>query len=382
VFEGIIDERSFVFDVENDTVSCTVISREYAFQTVNMVGGSLGTSVLASDAIYVLCNRPEITAYMTILESNINPANDVTFDAPNQWAGMKLNDVLNEIMLVTNSIMYIDKDGYLIVKSRQHSRLVKLELRQNSNTGKQDNIYSIRNVNSGRHRVKNYISWGSGTSAIVESSADEYLERFGITKKTVSCDAITNVATKATVISELLNEWQFPKQEMEVETDYQANEIDFFDMVTVDIIPQLTRKNELPICGEAICGSAVLVDYASGFKTDVNKGYKVISIEHSLSEFKTRLKLREIGNQLNDGYIHMILTKSIPAVFSSETYKDINVAAYSMNAQRCLVQVINPSGSYVTEEFTISRPSSSIVRVTSGVALTGTYNVLCSEVEA
>jgi hypothetical protein len=382
VFEGIIDERSFTFDVKQDTVSCTVLSREYAFQTVNVAGGSLGLSPVASDAIYTLCNRPEITDYMTVTLANIVPANDIVIDSPNEWAGKKLNDVLNEIMLVTNSILYIDKEGNLIVSGRDHSRRVAYEFRQNSNTGKPDNIYPIRNVNSGRQRVKNYISWGSGVSAVTASSTDEFLERYGVTKRTISCDAITSATTKAAIVANVLAEWQFPKQEMEIETDYLANEIGFFDLVTVDFIPQLTRKTNLPICGEAICGSAIAVDYASGFKTDVKKGYKVLSIEHSLSEFKTSLKIREIGKQLNDGYVYMILSKSIPTTFAAETYKDINVAAYSMNAQRCLVQVVDPSGSYVTGEFTVTRPSTSIVRITSGIAITGTYNILCSEVEA
>jgi hypothetical protein len=319
---------------------------------------------------------------MTVSAANINPSNDVLIDAPNEWAGTKLNDALNEIMLVTNSIMYIDDAGNLIVRGREHSRRIMFELCQNSLLRKKDNIYSIRNFNSGRQRVKNYISWGSGVTALTAQSDDEYLSRFGTTKKSISSSAITSLVTRQSVIDNILEEWQFPKIELEIETDYTANELTFFDLVTVDVVPQLTRKTSLPICGEAVCGSAIAVDYASGFKVDSKKGFKILSIEHSLSSFKTTLKLREIGNQLNDGYIHMILTKSIPTTFTAETYKDIDVSTYSMNAQLCLVQVVNPSGNYVTEEFTITRPSSSIVRVTSGVALTGTYNILCSEVEA
>ena len=127
---------------------------------------------------------------------------------------------------------------------------------------------------------------------------------------------------------------------------------------------------------------SIISDETIGSSVYSRKGFKVLSIEHSLSSFKSTLKLREIGNQLNDGFIHMILSKSIATTFAAETYKDINVASYSMNAQLCQVEVVNPSGDYVTEEFTVSRPSTSIVRITSGVALTGTYNVLCSEVEA
>lgn len=380
-FEGLIDERSFSVDVKNDTVSCTVLSREYAFQTVNFTGGTVGTGSLASEVLYIILNRPEITSHMTLLETNINPSLDVVIDNPNVWAGSKLNDVLNEIMLITNSILYIDKDGYLIVRDRAHSRRVAFEFFNNSETGNPDNIYSISSFNSGRQRVKNYISWGSGTDAIVSQSEDEHLERYGISKKSVSSDAITNTNTIQTIVNGFLDEWQFPKQELEIETDYLANEIGFFDLVTIDYKPQFTRKTDMPICGIAVCGLDKVTDYSSGFKIDSTKGFKVLSIEHSLSDFKTRLKLREIGNQLNDGTIYMILTKAIDITFTAESTKDINVATYSMNAQRCKVEIVDKGNSYVTEEFRVLRPSSSVIRIVSGVAITGNYRVLCSEVE-
>jgi hypothetical protein len=381
VFEGIIDERSFIEDPANDSVSCMVLSRESVFGTVNVVGGMLGSvPLLASEAIYMLCNRPEITDFMTVTATNIVPNNDVLIDVPNAWAGNKLDTTLNEIMLITNSILYIDGAGAMIVRNRSHSRRVMWEMNQNASSGKSDNIYGIDNKNSGRQRVKNYFYWAG--SSLFASSLDEFIARYGMTKKSVDSSAITSSITRQAILDNLLSEWQFPKEEFEITTDYTANILSFFDMVTIDFVPELTRRDNIPIAGLAIAGTAISIDYASGTKINPAKGYKILGFEHSLANFTTKLKVREIGNQLNDGWIHVILSKQIQVVFAAETYKDIDVSLYSMNAQRCLVQVKLASGTYPSEEFRIESPSSSIIRLSAGVAVTGTYNVLCSEVEA
>jgi hypothetical protein len=380
VFEGFLDDRSFELNVDSDEARGLILSREYLFQTVTMDGGTLGTATLsASDAIYLLCNRPEITNHVTISEANINPGNDINLDSPNSFANQKLDDILNEIMLLTNSTSYIDESGNFIVRDRDHNPKLVWTCYLNS-PNRDDNIYSIPAINNGRQRVKNYFSWSDTT--LYATSDNEYSQKYGVTTKDISSDAVTSTSVRQSILNDLLTEWRFPKQELEVVTDYLANEIGFYDLVNFDVPPELSRDDNLPIWGEAIAGEAIAVSYVTSFKPDINKGYKIIAYEHNLEAFTTVLKLREIGNNLNDGYFGMVLSKAIDIEFTADTYVEIDTSTYSMDAEYCKVEILDIDNDYKTEEFTVTRPDSDTIKIEASSAITGNYRVLIMEVES
>lgn len=380
VFQGIWDDRTVETLNEQDAVKAQILSREAIFQTVNVVAGSLSSAVLASAAVEVLCTRGAVLAHMTVSAANINPGNDVTIDDPTDFNGKKLNDVLVELCLLTNSVLYIDEAGALVMRGRSAVGAAQVGLYQNAEGGQSDNIYAITNYNGGRQRLKNYWEW-QGTTTVAKSEP-HHLARYGLTKRVVNSDAILVPATRTLVLEALRDEWQFPKREMEVETDYTANDVSFFDLVTVDVRPSYDRLTDLPIAGSAICGTARCAGYASGLFIDKNLGWKVIGIRHDLRSFKTVLKLREKGTQLNDGYFHMLISKAVAVVFTAESSRSIDTSLYGINSQYCKVEVLDAAGDYVTSEFNLTRPTTSSLILTAGAAISGTFRVLLLEVEA
>lgn len=379
IFQGLLDERTINVG-QNDTAEATILSRELSFKTLTVIAGSLSSSVSAKDAFYVLCSRGEITELMTVDISNINPANNITIDDPSVFENKKLDSVLNDLLLLTNSVLYIDGSDNLIIKDRTESKKVQYRFFLNSESGESDNIYDISSFNNGRQRVKNFWLW-SGTSAFAQAG-ETNRKRYGITRRTVSSDAITNTATRQSILNALRDEWQYPKRELVLETDYIANEVSILDLVTLDVRPTLSRRDNLPICGHAVAGSAVCLEYKSGVMVDSALGFKIISIEHDLRRMKTILKVREKGKTLTDGYFDMILSQTIAVSFTAESSKDVNVATYGMNAQRCIVQVLDDTDDYANVDLKVQRPTSNIVRLTVGSAITQTFRILVIEVPA
>lgn len=377
-FEGYLEERSLSSD-ENDTIGVTILSRDSIFKTVDVVAGTLSSAILSSEAIYILCNRGEITDYVTVDSANINPSNDVVLDAPSSLNGAKLDSALNEIMLLTGSVLYVDSDGNMIVTSRNNSPKIKHQFYRNSMTGQKDNIYGISNINNGRQRVKNYWTWSGGS--VSAFSASHHLKRYGVTRKSIGSSSVTSNAVRQSILDDQLAEWQFPKKELEIETDYIPGVLSFFDTVTVDVSPRLSRNDDLAISGHAISGSARSVDYSTGLSIDKNLGFKVLSIEHNLREAKTKLKLREKGSKLNDGYFYMIQSAYYSAAFVAATSVDVDVSGDGMNAQYCKVEFLDAGDNYKTSGISVTRPDSSTIRFTSGASITKTFRVLVVEVE-
>lgn len=377
-FEGYLDERSMKTD-EKDKVTLTVLAKDAIFKTCEVAAGTLSSSVSASEAIYILCNRGEVTDHITVDQDNIDPSNDISLDDPGDYNGKKLDAALNDILLLSNSVLYVDSDSNLIVTSRNHSAKIKHEFYRNSSTGEKDNIYKISSINNGRQRVKNYWTW-SGAS--LSSSSDSYLlKRYGVTKKVVSSSAVTNTTVQQSILDDLLDEFQYPKQEFVIETDYIPGVLTFFDTVTVEVNPRYTRETNLAIAGRAVAGTAQAVDFQTGLKIDKNKGFKVLSIEHNLREAKTILKLREKGTTLNDGYFYMIQSAYYSVEFSAATSVDVDVSGDGMDAQYCKVESLDSSDDYKTSGITVTRPDASTLRFTSSISITKTFRVLVVEVE-
>lgn len=378
-FIGFLDERSLRIS-SNDDATVTILSRDFLLSTVNVPAGLVSSATAASEVLFRLLSRGEITQHLTISRSNIAPNNDITIDDPSEYDAKKVDSVVNEILLLTNSVAYIDQSDNYIVKSRNSSNQVTHRFYNNPIKKRKasDNVYGIRNINSGRNRVKNAFFWSGSTE--VSRSDSVYLERYGLTKKTFNAAAITNTTTRQSILDRLRTEFEFPKKEFEVETDYLGPDIELLQTVAFDVRPEYTNVKDVAEIGQAVIGTSKIVGFGSGIFLQPDKGYKVIQIRHSLKNAKTILKVREVGKTLTDGYLTMLSTQIYTAVFTAATSVDINTAADSINAQQAKVEVLDSGSDFETTELQITRPSTSIIRLTSTASITKTFSVLVAEV--
>jgi hypothetical protein len=377
-FNGTLDDRTIRIG-DDDIATATVLSLDSIFSSIVVTAGAITSSISASSALYILCYRGEVLEHITVDPGNINPGINVTIDSPTEFAGKKLDQVLNEIMLLTNSVMYVDSSANLIIKSRAHASTVSSVLYRNPESGDSTNVYSISDFNSGRHRVKNAWYWGS--SALYATSEEHHLKRYGVTRKSISSDSITNNTVKQQILDGMLEEWQFPKMELSLETDYLGSTIGILDTVRLDVRPRVSGS-AYPLADYAVADSDAAVDYASGLLIPDNLGFKVLGIEHDMRNLKTELKLREIGKTLTDGYLDMTITQTLSVTFTAESTKDVDTSAYGINAQRAMVELLDTGDDYASIELDVKRPSSGTIRLTTGVAITKTIRILVVEVQA
>lgn len=71
-----------------------------------------------------------------------------------------------------------------------------------------------------------------------------------------------------------------------------------------------------------------------------------------------------------------VVSKNFFISFSDEQTKDINVGIYGLDAERCMVEVLDSLNNYQTDQFDVTRPDMGTIRLTAGGNITGTFRVL------
>ena len=298
-FEGMINDKTFKEDVD-DTINFEVFGFEQLFKETKIIPGSLANNNV-KNVIYYMVNRPEITGIMNVSLSNINPDNDIYINNPGTFNNESIKDSLARLLLASNSVAYIDNNRNFIVKDRGATTEVIMQFYLNSQGGNPDNIYKISRE-SGKSRVFNVFV--SDDRLNYKESGSDNLRLYGANIKKIKMEYTTNSTIKDSILARLLREFQFPKEEIELETDYLGDAINLLNKCTIEVYPNVIDTGyDAPRVGEAIIGTAVLTDYDGGFIVYGNKAYKVIKIKHDLKNTKTSLRLRNTGVSLDDGYL-------------------------------------------------------------------------------
>lgn len=299
-FKGIINEDGTRQDFVKGEVRFKVLSLDSIFRSTKVAGGTVSNGMSFSNAIKSILNITEITSVVNYSASNINVSYNGTIDDGNYFDNKKVKDSLDELLLVSNSILLIDSSDNIIVKSRGESATTH-NIYGNGNVEGRDNILKITSYNSGVQRAFNSISV-SGITVTDENLVWLY----GVRKKDLTMDFITNSDTATAVATALLSEFKVPKPEMEVVLPMNdARQIDLLDKVAVDFTYRLeppAGQETLTVTGVAVSGSAVTNKTLGNFQIHKNQIWKVIGKEDKAGDLTTKIKLREIGTGTGDGW--------------------------------------------------------------------------------
>jgi len=100
------------------------------------------------------------------------------------------------------------------------------------------------------------------------------------------------------LLSELLAEFKDPKTELNIKVslEYYTLAINLLDKINIDYpIPYIATTDEpLPICGVAICGTAVTPKGIWSLYIPTSKYFKVLSKEYNTKSLEVTFKLREV----------------------------------------------------------------------------------------
>ncbi len=294
LFEGLLNDDSLVEDARQASATFKVIGFEILFsqEKTNYSELVLGDNI--EEVLYKLLNVAKITNLLTVSASNISVGLNQVLDSIESIFDKNIKPVLDDLLLLSNSILYIENRTVYIVPRTAGVAIQKTFYGPQSANGV-ENIKDIKNVTSGNNKIFNFFSWSDSTQT---AARNQSIRKYGRKTKNLSSDLFTNTNKQFNVMESLLDEFGFPKQELDLVThlDYDTYSIQILDRVNIDYPLQVVEAEgfELPICGIAICGEAVLPKMIFAFSMNTSKNFKVIRRTFHPEKREMTFRLREV----------------------------------------------------------------------------------------
>lgn len=302
-FKGIIVEEATRVSVINDLVRFKVTSNSSILKNTKVPAGSVANGQLVSDAMFNVLNNTTIKSVLNISEANINPDLDVRIDVGSAYDNDPTKTALDEMLLISNSVLTVDSSDNVIIRSRDEDTTRDiLNLYGKFDILGRENIVSLRDYNTGRHRMFTSVRVNDTTEDETGLGID-----FGERQKKITLDSITTVSKEVDIAKRLLNEFKVPKQELRVTVPTRlVNQSDLLDRVSINYpfrVEPFGEDDFLPIVGTTPIDSAVepLPKTFGSVEILPNIGFKILQISDDPRSFTSVLKLRQIGTELGDG---------------------------------------------------------------------------------
>lgn len=318
VFRGLINDEATRLEVEKDEIEFRVLSNDSVIRDNKVPAGRVTSGSLISTAIFSILSQPRISNILSVSSLNINPDLDITIDDGSQFDNMPVSEAIDQLLLVSNSTYYINSSDEIIVKSRdENSSKSPITLYGKNDINGRENIISIRKYNTGKHRV--FTSVIINDQEVLNSGLSQ---EYGVKQKSMTIDWLTSPEKEIQAATRLLEEFSFPKIELEVKIKTSlAKNLEIFDRVSINYPLRAEPVFQfLPTYGVTQYGDATepYPKLYGSIKIDQNVGFKIMSIKHDPRNFTSTLKLRQIGNLPGDGY----LTERGAAIYGLSAYGD------------------------------------------------------------
>ncbi len=288
-FEGLIDEERVREDVENEKVIIQVRSLDSILTKAPIVGGLINNEKLVSESVKAVLDRPLINTLLTYSDANINVGYDYEIDNSNFFQPLSAKEALDELMLTSKSILYIDNSKNIIVRSR-----TSFEASATYTLSTTD-IIDISDKNNGLQRSANQI--------VIEdlvTKDDNYIARYGLKKLDLSNaeNYITNTTTRELVSEELLNALKRPKAEFTASfRTIDVKDVDLYDSIQINYEPYTVKAeddNFKPLYGQARYDEQSYPFVQGGYRIISSGLYRVIEISHNIGTLRTSIKLQRL----------------------------------------------------------------------------------------
>lgn len=302
VFNGLINEEATRVDVVAETIDFKVLSLDSVIRNTKVAAGLITNGTTIASAIESILSNTRIAAVLSVDTLDINPAYNPTIDVGSVFDNMVAKEALDQLLLVSNSVMIIDSGANVIVRSRDEStdRPI-LNLYGKSDILGRENIITITDYNTGFHRVFNSVM----VNDVEESNAGLQLD-YGVRQRQISVEFITDPEKEATIAETILEEFKSSKAELKVKVPIRTIlGYDLLDRVSINY-PLRAKPPEgtfLPVYDVAKYGDT-LTPYPLVYGSVVIQprlAFKIIQIDEDPRSFTATLKLRQVGSDVFDG---------------------------------------------------------------------------------
>lgn len=291
IFTGLLNDDALTMDLKSQQVVFAVLGRESVLDQA-VVPGTVAAGDLISAFIYKCLNQTQVSKVVGVDVSKIAVGTDVTIDDVTDLLNRSVSDALNDLLLLSNSILKVE-DDYLVIAPRTPTIDVKQTFYGQASVLGPENVTDIQNIRTGLNRTFNYFSWKDNSTPVSDGVS---ISKYGLRAKAAfDYTYFTDPTKQAALMTGLLNEFSTPKQEFEILTPltYDTAALNLLDRIAIDYpIPYVRSNFPLSICGQAICGEAKLPTGLWSFKLDTTSNFKPIgkniSIKNKMLTFNVR----------------------------------------------------------------------------------------------
>jgi len=304
-FLGVINEEATRISPVDGTIIFRVLSSDSVLRKTKISEGQIPNGITAENAIKSILNVDKIKSVLTYSAGNINVDTDFTIDDGTFFDNLSAFDGLKELLIASNSILFIDDTLTIFVKSRAaNGALSTIYLYGPSDIyGDRENIIRIDAYNTGEHRMFNSVKIGD-----FESNDSGSITEFGLRQKAFEFTAVTNTSTLGTIANAILSEFVVPKIEMEVTVRTSlAKDWELLQPVSVNYPLRFKPPSGdfLPIVGQTKYNVDTDQPYPESYgslEISPNIKFKIIEIRHDPSTFESVIKIRQDGTAYGTGW--------------------------------------------------------------------------------
>lgn len=296
VFQGLLSDDSFLEEAGQEKAEFIVLGYESLFSRITVPFSAIANGDLISEVIYAILNQTVITDLMTVSLANILPSLDLEIDSKVDLENLTGKDAIDRLLLLSNSVLKI-VGTTIYVTNRDASAALIYTFHGQASVDGAENIINVRNISNGKNRIFNYMTWRDD-AAVYQSSSSILIH--GVRKKELDSTVISDNTKQLQVLTEIVDEFGFPKQELELLTPIKAAvvELNLLDRVAIDYpTVYVPGEFDLPICGIATLGdplTATLPRALWSLQIPSSRRYKILKKSFDFKSMVATFKLREI----------------------------------------------------------------------------------------
>ena len=293
ILEGLLSDESLEMEIDDQKAKFKVLGREFLFQQTVVPFDTVDNGDLFSVTLYKILNQTGITDYLTVSQANITCGSDQTIDSIASLQNKTVQEGLNKLLLMSNSVLYI-KDDTVYVAPRTPTAAVQYTFYGQASESGAEDIIGIKKIRNGMAKTFNYFTWKDAATLSAEDSTST--AKYGVRKREISADFTTDTTKRQNILNALRDEFGMPKQEFDLYTplDEDTVALELLDRVTIDY-PAVFLSENAPVCGAYTCGeNPVLPKALFSFVLDTTEYYKIIGRSIDIKSQVVKFKMRAV----------------------------------------------------------------------------------------
>jgi hypothetical protein len=293
IFTGLLNDESLTMDLDSLRVTFQVLGRESLMDRISVPFSDVANGDNLSDIILACLDQAPLNELLTVDVANINLGLDPTVDDVSEMENATVREVLRDLLLIANSVIYVDGDS-IVVAPRDASASVEFSFYGQSSAEGIENIQTIKSIKNGLSRTFNFLTWKD--TAVFSADADSII-KYGVRKKEFSVPYMTDSVKQEDIMEAVVTEFAFPKMEFDLYTtlSYETFALNLLDRIDIDYpVQYIESEDEFPICGVAICGQAILPKGIWAFSLNQLKNFKLVGRTVDIKAGTIKFRMREI----------------------------------------------------------------------------------------